>query len=91
LEDVSAVGDDLLVQGDVLGVVGLVDDDLLDLVELVHAIQPAVSLPAAPASRRKQVLAAHMLGQVLLVEDLAAEEAGERDLAGADEHACCPA
>ena len=40
LQDRLAVGHDLFVQCDVLGVVGFVNNDLLDLVELVDAIQP---------------------------------------------------
>ena len=46
-----------------------------------------MSLPAAPASRRKQVLSAHSFDRLLEFEDLSAVKAGKRHFAGADQRA----
>ena len=81
LHEVLGVPQDLLVKGDARGLVVLADDDLLDLVEQVDAVQ-AVGVLARGAGLPAEARAlGHVLaGQVGLVEDLVPVIGGQRHL-----------
>ena len=69
-----------------LGCVRLAEHDLLDLVEIVDAVQPARILARGPCLPAKTRGAGEVqLRQLRLVENLVAVIAGDRHLRGADE------